>query len=97
VWTGADRRLCEIEKVASAASKSGYRCVEGEEELWTWRDLQIAVSCGNTVERWKSCLLTHSFPSPASPRLHPSQLPCASGQWGGEGQGVMAMSNDTSP
>jgi hypothetical protein len=23
VWTGADRRLCEIEKVVSAASKSG--------------------------------------------------------------------------
>jgi hypothetical protein len=38
-----------IEQVASAVRKSGNICVEGEEELRTWRHLQILVSCGDTV------------------------------------------------
>jgi hypothetical protein len=38
-----------IEKVASVVRKSGNICVAGEEELWTWRHVQIVVSSSDTV------------------------------------------------
>ena len=54
MWTGADRRLCEIEKVVSAASKSGYRCVEGEEELpaTTEHEELPASASADDVRQW---------------------------------------------